>query len=1183
MWPFRDELAPEYAKTVLLHTVTGRSSGKSHGRLKLLCMPPDSLPEKVKPPKAVNASAASLLSVYSALPRLPELLELLAPGKNHSAGAARVQLDGLAGSSASILAAAVFGKLPLIHLIIVGDKESAVYFCNDLENLLGETGQGFHKKRTLFYPTSYRRPYELEKTDNSNVLMRTEVLKRISTRGKDTLVVTYPEALSEKVVTKKYLEKATMKLKRGETVDLDFMYDLLDEYGFDRVDFVAEPGQLALRGGIIDVFSYTNDYPYRIEFSGDVVESIRTFDPASQLSVDRLDHITIVPNVQNRELRETRETLLEFLPKETLVWLADTSLTLDRLEQEFANAEKAFSGLSGPMEHLSPAELFTGRDEFQRQLTGFTTLEFGKHPLFKTSFRLGFSMSPQPSFNKNFDLLLANLGQNSGKGIRNLILADSPKQVERIYSIIDDLVKNRSLEQEMEYEIIHLSLHEGFVDPEHGLACYTDHQIFERYHKYHLAESFSGKQAITLKELYDLKPGDYVTHIDHGVGRYDGLEKINNNGRWQEAIRIIYSSDDLLYVSIHSLHRISKYSGKEGYIPSLDRLGSNAWNKLKAKTKARVKDIAKELIKLSAERRAADGFGFTPDTYLQHELEASFIYEDTPDQVKSTLDVKRDMEAPHPMDRLVCGDVGFGKTEIAIRAAFKAVTDSKQVALLVPTTILAVQHYKTFRDRLKEFPCRVDYINRFKTAQEQKETLKDLEAGKIDILIGTHRLLSADVKFKDLGLMIVDEEQKFGVSAKEKLKQFKINVDTLTLTATPIPRTLQFSLMGARDLSIINTPPPNRYPVETELHSFGEEVIRDAIVYELSRGGQVFFVNNRIQNIMEIAGLVSRLVPDARVAIGHGQMDGPKLEKVMLGFVEGDFDVLVSTTIVESGLDIPNANTIIINDAHHYGLSDLHQLRGRVGRTNRKAFCYLLAPPMSVLTDEARKRLKAIEEFSEIGSGFNIAMRDLDIRGAGNILGAEQSGFITEIGFEMYQKILDEAIHELKHSEFRELYADEETREFVRECQIETDLEVLIPDDYIANITERLSLYKELDSTETEDSLLAFQEKMIDRFGPVPAETQELFNAIRLRRLARESGMEKLVLRNGNMTSYFVSDQQSAYYQSEIFTAVLRFVQSNPSSCKMREAAGKLTLSFNNVKSVADGLRVMRLLIPEAA
>lgn len=1116
-------------------------------------------------------SASRLVTAFTQDIRIREAVSLLnSPEKQ------RILLKGFVGSSASVAAAAMHQSLPGIHLVVLSDKESAVYFSNDLENLLGETDEKFHRKHVLFYPTSYKRPYEPENTDNSNILMRTEVMKRISSRGRETIIVTYPEALTEKVVNRRYLEKSTLKLKRGETVDLDFIYDLLDEYGFERTDFVVEPGQIALRGGIIDVFSFTNDIPYRIEFIGDEVGSLRTFDPATQRSIDKLDHITIVPNVQDRALVETRETFLDFIPRYTILWLNDAGFAADRIGTEFDKAVKAFDLLSGPVQHLEPAELFTDRETFLRQITGFNIVEFGKHTFFDHSFTVDFQITPQPSFNKNFDLFVAELQRNTVSGIRNVLLADSPKQVERIYTILDDLEKSHPDENPLDFACINLSLHEGFVCKDIGIACYTDHQLFDRYHKFRLKESFSGKQALTLKEMYDLKPGDYVTHIDHGVGRFDGLEKINNNGKWQEAIRIIYQNDDLLYISIHALHRISKYSGKEGHVPSMDRLGSNNWNKLKAKTKARVKDIARDLIKLYAERRAAKGFAFTPDTYLQHELEASFIYEDTPDQVKSTLDVKKDMEADHPMDRLICGDVGFGKTEIAIRAAFKAVADSKQVAILVPTTVLAVQHFKTFSDRLKNLPCRVDYINRFKSTQQQNDTLKDLEAGKIDILIGTHRLLSADVKFKDLGLMIIDEEQKFGVSAKEKLKKLRVNVDTLILTATPIPRTLQFSMMGARDMSIISTPPPNRYPVQTEVHVFNEEIVRDAISYELSRGGQVFFVNNRIQNLVDLAAIIKKLVPDARVGVGHGQMDGHQLEKVMLGFVEGEFDVLVSTTIVESGLDIPNANTIIINDAQNYGLSDLHQLRGRVGRSNRKAFCYLLAPPLSILSDEARKRLKAIEEFADIGSGFNIAMRDLDIRGAGNILGAEQSGFITEIGFEMYQKILDEALHELKLAEYSELYKDEMDKEFVRECQIETDLEILIPDNYISNITERLSLYKELDSIETEEALMSFQEQLIDRFGPVPSETQELLSAIRLRMLAKTIGIEKLILRNQVMTSYFLSNETSAYYQSDMFTAVLKYVQTHTSSCRMKEGAGKLTITFQRVSSISDALKVLR-------
>ncbi|MFZ4547250.1 MAG: transcription-repair coupling factor [Bacteroidales bacterium] len=1116
-------------------------------------------------------SASRILSLFGDDMRIKQLVGLLKGTEKH-----RIHLNGLVGSSASVAAATVHKLVSGIHVVVLNDKESAVYFCNDLENLLGDIDEDFHKRHVLFFPTSYKKPYESEKTDNSNVLMRTEVLKRIITRGKETIIVSYPEALTEKVVNRKFLEKSTLKVKRGETLELDLVYDLLDEFGFVRSDYVVEPGQFALRGGIIDVFSFTNDNPYRIEFAGDEVESLRTFDPVTQRSIDKLDHITIVPNVQDRALVETRETFLDFIPRYSILWLQDAGFAAERIGSEFEKAETAFAALSSIVEHLKPGELFTDRETFLRQLLGFNLIEFGRHSIFDHSFKVDFQITPQPSFNKKFELFLAELQRNTLAGIQNILLADSPKQVERIYSILDDLQKNHPTENELEFVCINLSLHEGFVSKDFGLACYTDHQLFDRYHKFRLTESFSGKQALTLKEMYDLKPGDYVTHIDHGVGRFDGLEKINNNGKWQEAIRIIYQNDDLLYISIHALHRISKYSGKEGHIPSMDKLGSNAWNKLKAKTKARVKDIARDLIKLYAERKASKGFAFTPDTYLQHELEASFIYEDTPDQIKSTLDVKRDMEADAPMDRLICGDVGFGKTEIAIRAAFKAVADSKQVAVLVPTTVLAVQHFKTFSERLKDLPCRVDYINRFKSTQQQNVTLKELEEGKTDILIGTHRLLSADVKFKDLGLMIIDEEQKFGVSAKEKLKKFRVNVDTLILTATPIPRTLQFSMMGARDMSIIATPPANRYPVQTELHVFHEEIVRDAISYELARGGQVFFVNNRIQNLMDLAGIIKKLVPDARVGVGHGQMDGHQLEKVMLGFVEGDFDVLVSTTIVESGLDIPNANTIIINDAHHYGLSDLHQLRGRVGRSNRKAFCYLLAPPLSVLSDEARKRLRAIEEFSDIGSGFNIAMRDLDIRGAGNILGAEQSGFITEIGFEMYQKILDEAMHELKLAEYSDLYSDEMDTEFVRECQIETDLEILIPDSYISNITERLSLYKELDSLESEEALLAFQEKLIDRFGPIPSETQELFNAIRLRRLAKSIGIEKLILKNQVMTGHFLSNEASPYYQSEIFTAVLKYVQTHISSCRMKEGSGKLSITFQKIITIKDALSVLR-------
>lgn len=1090
---------------------------------------------------------------------------------------AQIHLKGLAGSAAAIVATSVFteGKDPLF-LIVLQDKEEAAYFFNDIESLLLENDTPFHKKKVLFYPTSYRRPYEVEKTDNNNILSRTEVLKRLGTREGGTIVVTYPDALAEKVVSRSFLKKNTLRLNIKESLSIDFVIDLLMEYNFDRVDFVVEPGQFSLRGGIIDVFSYTNDRPYRIEFFGDEVESIRTFDPANQLSIDKLNHITITPNVQDRTLLEKRQSFIEFIDPNTVIWIRDFGFAIDKIDKEFTKAEKAFSELREETIHLKPEELFTNAERFKREILDHKLVEFGNHALLKESTAFNFSIQPQPSFNKNFDLLLKNLEENSASGYRNLILSDNPKQTERIQTIINDLRGNRGISSAaFNYDIINLSLHEGFIDKQSKLACYTDHQIFERYHKFHIRDGFAGKEAFTLKEIYDLQPGDYVTHIDHGIGRFDGLEKIENNGKQQEAIRLIYQNSDILYVSIHSLHRISKYVGKEGTVPSLNRLGSNAWNKLKSKTKQRVKDIAKDLIKLYAERKAADGYAFAPDSYMQHELEASFIYEDTPDQVKATADVKRDLEKSYPMDRLVCGDVGFGKTEIAVRAAFKAVSDSKQVAMLVPTTILAIQHYHTFKDRLKEFPCKVEYINRFKSAKEQKKTLQELEEGKIDILIGTHRLVSKDVKFRDLGLMIVDEEQKFGVATKEKLKQMKVNVDTLTLTATPIPRTLQFSLMGARDLSILNTPPANRYPVQTELHPFNEEVIRDAVHYELSRGGQVFVVNNRIKNIIEVAGMIQRLIPDAKIAVGHGQMEGHKLEKVMMDFVEGNYDVLVATTIIESGLDIPNVNTIIINDAHNYGLSDLHQLRGRVGRTNKKAFCYLLAPPVSVLTDEARKRLKAIEEFSELGSGFNIAMRDLDIRGAGNILGAEQSGFISEIGFEMYQKILDEAIMELKETDFKGLYDEPVQKDYVKECLIETDLEIMLPDRYITNITERLSLYKELDSLEAEEDLLAFQERLIDRFGPVPQQTQELINTIRLRRMARKLGFEKITLKNTNMTATFITSKESSYYQSPIFNTVLQFIQDYQHTVRMKEANEKLSLNFKNVTSVSDAIQAL--------
>ncbi len=1108
-----------------------------------------------------------IVRLYAATPQVQQMAELL-----KDQAAPRVYLGGLSGSSRAFIIAAVFHHLQRHHLVVLNDAESAAYLFNDLETLFQEKGQPFEKKNALFFPTVYKRHFEPDKPDRTNMLMRSEVMSRVVSSPKKAIIVTYAEALAEKVVQKKVLTKNTLKLKVGEKVSLDFVADVLIEYGFDREDFVYEPGQFSIRGGILDVFSFAHDLPYRIEFFGEEAESIRSFDPSSQLSIDKMDRLTILPDLSARVEVELREPFPAFLPPATLVWTADLEGSADILRAHYDRISELAGGAI-PENLIS--HFITG-EEYLRLILGHAIAETGPRPYLEPGLRLAFDTRPQPSFNKNFDLLTANLAENSRDGVSNFILSENPKQIERIYSIFEDLQKGGKQAEPFAFSTLNISLHEGFVDLGQRLAFYTDHQIFERYHKFHLKDSYSSREAITLKELYNLNPGDYVTHIDHGIGRFDGLEKLEVNGRQQEAIRIIYQNDDLLYISIHSLHRIAKYVGKDGAEPRIDRLGSGAWNRLKNKTKARVKDIAKELIQLYAQRKAAEGFRFMPDTYLQTELEASFIYEDTPDQVKATSDVKADMEQTWPMDRLICGDVGFGKTEIAVRAAFKAVNDNKQVAVLVPTTILALQHYKTFRDRLRDFPCTVDYLNRFKSQKSQKETLKKLEEGKIDILIGTHRLISQDVKFRDLGLLIIDEEQKFGVGAKEKLKRIKVNVDSLTLTATPIPRTLQFSLMGARDLSIINTPPPNRYPIQTEVRVFGEEIIREAIQYELARGGQVFFVHNRVQNIHDVEVMIRRFVPNVTIGVAHGQMDGERLEHVMLDFIEGVYDILLATTIIESGLDIPNVNTIIINDAHHFGLSDLHQLRGRVGRSNRKAFCYLLAPPVSLLTTEARKRLKAIEEFSDLGSGFNIAMRDLDIRGAGNILGAEQSGFISDIGFEMYHKILDEALQELKETEFKGLFQESGPKEFVRDCQIETDLEILIPGNYISNTTERLIVYKEIDSIESEEFLSRYRERLIDRFGPIPRQAEELFDTVRLRRMARKVGFEKIVLKNERFIGYFVSNQESEYYQSGAFQAVLSFVQKNHHSCRMKETESRLSLTFRNVKTVRDAIRILK-------
>lgn len=1084
-------------------------------------------------------------------------------GKEHQ----RVALKGLVGSSAALFANGVLQQSSGIHLFILGDKEEAAYFLNDLEAL---DKKGLHP---LFFPAPARLMYERHDKSDPNIVMRAEVLEELGRRRKLSVIVTYPEALSEYVVTQKTLKANTTVVKRGGEHDIEELNARLIDQGFEKVDQVFEPGQFSVRGGIVDVFSYSSDNPFRIEFFGDEVDSIRAFDPTDQLSFNKMDRATIVPDVQSEILGSGHQSFMDFLPERATIWLRGHGLAHAAIEKEFDKAEYLWERLESKDGHLAPAELYTTPEHFEDRIYASPVIEFGQYH-YEPSLTLDFKCKPQPSFNKNFELLSADLHAKRDDGFETLIVSGQAKQVERLYSIFEDM------EKEVVFTPVNIDLNEGFIDNDLKISCYTDHQIFERYHRFRLKEGFKkNTQALTIKELNQLQKGDLVTHIDHGVGRFDGLEKIEvhtagpgGKKKEQEAVRITYKDGDLLYVSIHSLHRIAKYSGKEGTAPRIDKLGSNAWQKLKSKTKTRVKELAFDLIKLYAMRKAKKGFAFTPDTYLQNELEASFIYEDTPDQETSTAAVKADMEKDSPMDRLICGDVGFGKTEIAVRAAFKAVADSKQVAVLVPTTILCLQHYKSFKERLGDMPVRVDYLNRFRTAKDQTQVLKDLKDGKIDIIISTHKLVGKNVVFKDLGLLVIDEEQKFGVGVKDKLKTLRETVDTLTLTATPIPRTLQFSLMGARDLSIMTTPPPNRHPMQTELHPFNENIFKEAIEYEVSRGGQVFFVHNKVKNIQEIAEMIRRLCPGVRVCTGHGQMDGPSLEKVMLDFIEGVHDVLVATTIIESGIDIPNANTIIINEAHHFGLSDLHQLRGRVGRSNKKAFCYLVAPPMQALTTEARRRLTAIEQFSDLGSGMNIAMRDLDIRGAGNLLGSEQSGYINEVGFEMYHKILDEAIQELKEEQFKELFKEEGPQQFVKDCQIDTDMELLIPDDYVNEIAERLSLYRELDEVKEKKELDGFRVRVEDRFGPLPKETEQLLQTIELRWLAADLGFEKLVLKNERLIGHFIADQESPYYQSPAFTGILEVIKQNPPGVKMYEKNGGLRLGLMNVVSVGKSL-----------
>ncbi|MCX7743474.1 MAG: transcription-repair coupling factor [Flavobacteriales bacterium] len=1081
------------------------------------------------------------------------------------ASPAVVHLQGTAGSLPAFLMAAYAWKYDKLLICMARDREEAAYLLNDLENL-------YLRDRVFFYPESYRRPYDVEETDNANILMRTETLNAIS-EGKARVIVTYPAALVEKVITREHIDKKTLRLTQGEAVDPDFVFDVLIEYGFERDDFVYEPGQFAIRGGIIDVFSYAYDLPFRIEFSGNKVGSIRSFDPETQLSKQHLTEIDILANIEQKTGEEFRIPFFEFISSNALWWIFDPVSSREVVQKYYDKAVEAYNHLSGEIKRLEPAQLFITAADFQQGIQKFSQVVLNGPT--ESSVVL-WNAIPQPEFHKNFNLLFDFLQQNLIQQITTYIFSDQLRQIERIKNIFHDLIeKSKKTQPDASlFEPVPFAIREGFIDQELQIACFTDHQIFERYKRFQLKSSYSKNQSLTLRELTNLNPGDYVTHIDHGIGQFAGLEKIDVNGKPQEAVKLIYKDGDVIYVSIHSLHRIAKYTGKDAKPPVLNKIGSNTWQTLKAKTKKKVKELAFDLIKLYAKRRSEKGHAYSADTYLQHELEASFMYEDTPDQYKATQDVKADMEKPYPMDRLVCGDVGFGKTEVAIRAAFKAVADGKQVAVLVPTTILALQHYKTFSNRLKDFPCTVDYINRFRTAKEQKEVLKKLEEGKIDILIGTHKLVGNDVKFKDLGLLIIDEEQKFGVSTKDKLKTLKTNVDTLTLSATPIPRTLQFSLLGARDLSIIRTPPPNRYPVQTELRGFNEEVIRDAIMYEVNRNGQVFFIHNRIQNLPEITGMIQRLCPDVKIRYAHGQMDGKQLEEIMLEFIEGDIDVLVSTSIVESGLDIPNANTIIINDAHNFGLSDLHQMRGRVGRSNKKAFCYLLTPPISTLTEDARKRLNALVEFSDLGSGFNIAMKDLDIRGAGDLLGADQSGFINEMGYETYQKILNEALQELKENEFRDVFEEEinsPDHAWVEDCQIETDLEILIPESYVNNITERLILYKELDGLEKEEEISQFRLRLEDRFGKLPPPAEALLDTIRLRILAKELGIEKIILKKGSFIAYFVTNPRSPFYQSEVFQRILQFLQLPQSrSIEMKQKNDKLGLSFSQVNTVAE-------------
>ncbi|MCS6905039.1 MAG: transcription-repair coupling factor [Bacteroidia bacterium] len=1079
-------------------------------------------------------------------------------------------LKGLIGSQLSFIIGAISQITGRFTLLVVSDREEAHYLVNDLEFILPE-------KKILLYPASNKRPYQIESIDNANVLMRSEALNMLIQSPPDELIyVTYPEALYEKVVTKKVLQTHTLQLHVGDKPGMSIVLELLEEYNYQKTHFVTEPGQYAVRGGIIDIFTFSHEFPYRIEFLGDEIEEIRVFEVGTQCSIRNVNQISIFPNLQTALIEEARISFLEFIPSNTLVFIDSIPQLLEQIDKMFGLAIKTYQELKhksgGSTIRSQPEALFCNSQIIEKQLLGFPIFECNNLSFYPDAHAVVFESNHQPKFNKNFELITQHLIENQEKGIKNVINCENEKQQRRLKEIF------LQINDKVVFQSIISSLHKGFLDTQLGIAIYTDHELFERYHRFRDKAHLHQKNIQTLKELTQLQPGDYVTHVTHGIGKFAGLVKIKVGENEQEAIKIIYQDGDEIYVNVNSLHKISKYVSKDGLPPKLSKLGSNEWSRTKAKIKKRVKELAFDLVKFYAQRKATKGFAFPPDCYLQHELEASFIYEDTPDQLKTTEEVKRDMEQSYPMDRLICGDVGFGKTEIAIRAAFKAAVSGKQVAVMVPTTVLALQHYNTFKERLQRFPVNLEYISRYRSKKEQNDILKRLAEGKIDILIGTHRLLSKDVVFKDLGLLIIDEEHKFGVAAKEKLRLMKTNVDTLTLTATPIPRTLQFSLLGIRDLSVISTPPPNRIPVETTVCTFRPEVIRDAIAYELRRGGQVFFVHNRIKDLDSYAALIKELVPESKIAITHGQQDGDLIEETLLRFIMREFNVLVCTTIIESGLDIPNANTIIINQAHTYGLSDLHQMRGRVGRSNRKAFCYLIAPPLIELTEEARKRLKAIEEFSDLGSGMQIAMRDLDIRGAGNIFGSEQSGFITEIGYDMYQKILDEAIQELKEEHLLETEETSSPLKGAKDCQIETDYEVNIPDTYIPNTAERLSYYKRISEINEEKELVEISKELIDRFGPIPAPALAFMDTIRIREQAKILGFEKIVMKNGVFKAYFISNPEDPFYQSGNFQALLDYLQQDNKFIKLKQVNNSLQIQIENIRSIKDAyLRIKQI------